>query len=163
MSASPASAVQYQVDTDTAPLDDTNIPASAEPATQPTMPEERGSGPGMFGSIRAGFADLFSRYRSTMTEVETQYRDAWNGGKPCASNPAGVTIPHSTPARILSEDGELLVEATMREEANGSALLRLHEPRSLPPKAIVQTSEDLPGRPVVVKWTSGSSAIIEFG
>ena len=50
----------------------------------------------------------------------------------------------------------------MREEANGSALLRLHEPKALPLKAVVQTSADEPGRPVAIKWTSGSSAIIEF-
>jgi hypothetical protein len=121
--------------------------------------------PGLFASIRNGIqslANLMSRYRSTMDEVNSWHREVLTSGRQGMAPQAETRLPLSASAEIFSESDELVAEATMREDVGGSALLRLKTPTTLPQKIIVRTSAGESGRMATVKWSGDSSAIIEF-
>jgi hypothetical protein len=158
MSARPASSVEHA-----SAFDEPQRPLS-EPAENNTrVVDERKAG--LIASIRNGLlslSDLFSRYRSTMDEVNAWNQDVWNSGRPGMATGAEALVSLSTTAEIFSEADELLTEATVREDANGRAMLRLDTSKTLPQRVVVRSSADDAGRMATVKWTSGASAIIEF-
>jgi hypothetical protein len=140
-------------------------PAPVETVAQPAASDDRRADGGFFGAIRNGalrLAGFIRRLKTNMSEADSLYRETWNGGRIGAAPDADAPIPHSTTARILSETGEWLADATMREDANGSALLRLDAPGPLPARAVIQTPDNETGRVATVKWTGDASAIVEF-
>ena len=120
---------------------------------------------GLIASIRNGLlslSDSLSRYKSTMDEVNSWHHDVWSSGRPGMGSRPDARVPLSTTAEIISEADELLTEATVREDANGDAMLRLETSTILPQRVVVRSSADEADRTATVKWTSGASAIIKF-
>ena len=168
MSANPVPAVDIYPVSDAEPPENPAVTEEASPAETavlPVAPTGRQAGQGVFGTIRggiAGMADLVSRFRTAMVEVESMYKETWKGGRPDAHAAAGAGIPQSTTASILSESGELLAEGTLREDGEGRALLNLDAPTPLPAITVVRTPQDETGRIAKIRWTGETTAILEF-
>ncbi|HSM43350.1 MAG TPA: hypothetical protein VK862_21580 [Afifellaceae bacterium] len=150
------------------PLENSAVTEEASPAESavlPVAPTGSQAGQGVFGAIRggiAGMADLVSRFKNAMVEVEAMYKETWKGGRPDAHVAADVGILQSTTASILSESGELLAEGSLREDGEGRALLNLDAPTPLPAIAVVRTPQYETGRIAKIRWTGETTAILEF-
>ena len=65
-------------------------------------------------------------------------------------------------ARICSEDGTYLLDATIRETSSQGAQLRLKSAVALPDRIIIRTQPDQSEYPATVKWVSGASIGVKF-
>ena len=158
MSARPVSSVEHAT-----AFDEPHRPLSEAAGDTACVIDERKAG--LIASIHNGFLSLahfVSRYKSTMDEVNSRHQDVWNSGRPGMATRAETRVPLSMTIELFSESDELLAEATMREDPDSGALLRLKTSKMLPQRVIVRSSAEEPARTATVKWTSGASAIIEF-
>ena len=65
-------------------------------------------------------------------------------------------------ARIYSEDGVQLTDATIRETSSQGAQLRLKSAIDIPDRIVIRTQPDQNEYAATVKWVSGASVGIKF-
>jgi hypothetical protein len=71
-------------------------------------------------------------------------------------------LPTFSFVEICSEDGDLLMEATVREISKRGAQLRVKTSKLLPERFLVRSTKDQFSKMATVMWVSGASVGIEF-
>lgn len=102
---------------------------------------------------------MFPLSRFTRSNAPTQSK---TGPDSAPEQRQSVRRPTFSFVEICSEDGKVLIDATIREISAFGAQLRLKSARRLPDRLIIRSQPDRTCNPATLKWMSGVSIGIRF-